>query len=86
MERTMSDDRAIVRALNAEAKRTNGEHPVSHVLVIDGNAYTVPRRQWGMTRSASGRNFGIPRAKADTLHLRRVGRAVRCTCLMCKSA
>lgn len=78
-------DRAIARALNAEAQRTNGEHPSSHVLVIDGIGYYVPRRQWGVTHSASGRPFGIPRAKVDTLHLRRVGRCDRCTCVMCRS-
>ena len=77
----------ILRALNAEARRTNGEHPAGHVLVLDGIAYSVPRRQWGMTHSASGRPFGLPRAKADTLHLRRVStRLTTCACSMCKPA
>lgn len=78
------NEQAILRALNAEAKRTDGQHPVGHVLVLDGVGYSVPRRQWGLTHSASGKPFGIPRAKADTLYLRRVaGRMVRCTCAMC---
>lgn len=80
----MTDERAILRAINAEAKRTDGQHPVSHVLIVDGIAYTVPRRQWGMTHSASGKPFGLPRAKADTLHLRRVTNLTRCTCSMCQ--
>lgn len=80
----VTDERAILRALNAEAKRTDGQHPAGHVLIVDGIAYTVPRRQWGMTHSASGKPFGIPRAKADTLHLRRVAGLTRCTCAMCQ--
>lgn len=79
----MMTDREITHALNAEAKRTNGEHPSSHVLVCDGIAYYVPRRQWGRTHSNSGRPFGIPRAKEARLIERRAGRAVRCWCSMC---
>ena len=79
----------ILRALNAEARRTDGQHPAGHVLFIDGTPYTVPRRQWGLTHSASGRPFGLPRAKADTLHLRRLSPRpgwTRCTCVMCEPA
>lgn len=79
----MMTPREIVRALNAEAKRTNGEHPSGHVLVCDGIAYYVPRRQWGRTHSDSGRPFGIPRAKEDRLIERRAGPASRCGCIMC---
>lgn len=76
--------RQIVCAINAEAKRTDGKHPSGHVVMVDGVAYTVPRRQWGMTHSASGRPFGLPRAKEDTLHLHRVAKLTRCTCMMCQ--
>lgn len=78
---------AIVRALNAEAKRTNGEHPSGHVLFLDGVPYSVPRRQWGATHAASGRPFGLPRAKKETLHLRRATQSpgwTSCTCVMCR--
>lgn len=78
------DTRAIVRALNAEAKRTNGQHPVSHVLVLDGIAYSVPRRQWGLPHAANGAPFGLPRVTADTVRRFYVGRGwTACTCSMC---
>lgn len=76
--------REIVRALNVEARRTDGQHPVDHVLMVDGVAYTVPRRQWGMTHSASGRPFGLPRAKEATLEVRRIAKLTRCACVMCQ--
>lgn len=75
---------AIVRALNAEARRTNGVHPVDHVLVVDGVAYAVPRRQWGLTHAANGRPFGLPRASLETLPRRRVStRLPACACALC---
>lgn len=89
----MSPDAAIARLVNLEAKRTGGGHPVSHVLVVDGTGYAVPRRRnYRDGKGASRRPDGtvststVSHVAAKDLSRWRVGRMSQCSCADCAAA
>jgi hypothetical protein len=89
----VSPDAAIARLINLEAKRTDGMHPVSHVIIADGYAYAVPRRRdYRDGKGASRREDGtvststVSHVAAKDLSRWRIGRMSRCLCADCAAA
>lgn len=80
--------RRIAGMVNVEMERTQGNHPLSHAVVVDGVAYVVPRRRYyerHQVNRETGRTWYLRRITwPDVVRLDRYkAKGDRCLCELC---
>ena len=74
----------VAKALNAEARRLDGDYAFNHCIVVDGWAFFAPqRRPYHRHQLVNGRTYSIPHVRAQDVMTRYAGRRDACKCSTC---